>query len=137
MTIKSFGWGALALAVVFFAGWILGASGRSTIEQNRRVAEDRAAFAEIRAHALDGRVSLYLANFGDASRHFEEATAAVLPLQARLRQAGDAERAGRLEIVLGQLREAQRLSARFDASAQSAAAEALRALDAVAGKNPI
>lgn len=101
------------------------------------MAADRAAFAEARAHALDGRVSLFLANFGDASRHFEEAATVVVSLQTRLRQAGDAERAGRLEIVLGQLREAQRLSAQFDAAAQSAATEALQALGAVAAKKPI
>ena len=137
MTVKSFSWGAIALLVTFGVGWVIGASGRSAVEQDRRLAEERSAFAEARADALDGRVSLYRSNFGDASRHFEDAVAVVTGLQGRLRQAGDAERAGRLEIVLAQLREAQRLSAQFDAAAQSAAAEALQAMALVASKKPI
>jgi hypothetical protein len=132
MTLRVVGWIALAVVLTFGAGWLFGSSGRSTAEQDRRAFEERADFATARALILDGRVSLFLVNFGDASRRFEDARAVVERAQTRLRETGQAERAGRLEIVLTQLREAQRLASSLDAAAQNAAAEAIRALDAAA-----
>jgi hypothetical protein len=132
VSMKLVGWAALALVVVFGAGWIMGSSGRSAAETARRQAEERADFASARARILEGRVSLFLVNFGDASKRFEEARATVESAQTRLREIGEAERAGRLEIVMENLREAQRLAAALDASAQNAAATAVQALDAAA-----
>jgi hypothetical protein len=131
MTLKLAGWSALALAVVFGAGWMVGASGRAALEQARRDAEARAEFALARAHVLDGRVSLFQSNFGAASRAFEAARGVVTQAQARLRQLGDAARAGQLEVALVQLGEAQRLALALDGSAQGAAEQALRVIDAV------
>ena len=90
--------------------------------------EERAEFAQARALISDGRVSLFLVNFGEASKRFEEAHGLVEKAQARLRETGQAERAGRLEIVLTHLRDAQRRAASLDSAAQGAAAEALRGL---------
>ncbi len=73
-------------------------------------------------------MSLFLVNFGDASKRFEEARGLVEKAQTRLRETGQAERAGRLEIVLTHLRDAQRRAASLDSAAQGAAAEALRGL---------
>jgi hypothetical protein len=131
VTLKTIGWATLALAVVFLTGWFVGASGRSEIEQARREASERATFEEARALVSDGRVKLFTINFGDASKRFESAIAAVSRLQTTLRETGQAERAGRLEIVLAHLRDAQRLSASMDSAAQNAAEQALAALDAV------
>ena len=130
MNLKVAGWTALALVVALAGGWTIGASGRSVLVQERRAADDRALFAEARALAFEGRVSLFLVNFGDASTRFQEAHAVVEKLQAGMRETGQAERAGRLEMVLTQLRDAQRLSAALDQSAQHSASEALKALDA-------
>ena len=132
MTVKLAGWVALALVVMFGAGWLLGSSGRSGADQERRRVEERAGFLEARAHVLDGRVSLFLVNFGDASRRFEEARTVLARVQSRLREVGEAERAGRLEIALSHLRDAQRLASSLDASAQAAATAALDAIDAAA-----
>jgi hypothetical protein len=129
MTLRLAGWLALAAVILFGAGWLVGSSGRSTADQERRAFEERADFASARALILEGRVSLFLVNFGDASRRFEEARVIVERAQTRLRESGQAERAGRLEIVLTKLRDAQRLSSSLDAAAQNAAAEALRALE--------
>ena len=132
MSLKLIGWAALALVLVFGAGWITGSAGRSAAEDARREADGRADFAEARGRIMEGRVSLFLVNFGDASRRFEDARAIVERAQTRLREIGEAERAGRLEIVLTNLREAQRLAAALDASAQNAADQAVQALDAAA-----
>jgi hypothetical protein len=132
VSLRLVGWAALALVVVFGAGWIVGSSGRSAAEEARRAAEERADFAAARARIFQGRVSLFLVNFGDASRRFEEARALVEQAQTRLREMGEAERAGRLEIVVTNLQEAQRLAAALDASAQNAADQAVQALDAAA-----
>jgi hypothetical protein len=128
MSPKIFGVLALALVITFGVGWLSGASGRATIEQELAQSQERAEFSQARALISDGRVSLFLVNFGDASKRFEEAKGVVEKMQTRLREVGQAERAGRLEIALSHLRDAQRLAASLDSSAQGAAAEALRAL---------
>jgi hypothetical protein len=132
MSPKSIGWIALAGVLTFAVGWLAGSSGRWGAEQDRRVFEARAEFAAARARILEGRVSLFEVNFGDASRRFEEARVIVERVQTRLRETGEAERAGRLELVLTELREAPRLASSLDAAAQNAAVEAVRALDAAA-----
>lgn len=134
MTMKLVGWCALALAVVFGVGWLLGSSGRATLERERSAASARGDYAVARAFALEGRVHLFQSNFGEASRAFEFARSEVERAQTRLRQEGDAVRAGQLEVALSQLREAQRLALALDASAQKSAVEAIRAIDAVSGR---
>ena len=121
----------VALATVG-AGWLWGASGRADVDRARRAAELRADFAEARVSLLDARVSLFTLNFGDAGRAFAEARGRVGALQIRLREAGQAERAGRLEIVLAHIGDAGRLTLALDPRAQSAAAGALAALTAAA-----
>ena len=128
MNLKVVGGIILALFVSFGIGWLSGASGRSTAEQESARIDERAQFAEARALILEGRVSLFLVNFGDASKRFDEARTLVEKIQSRLREAGQTERAGRLEIALSSLRDAQRLAVSLDSSAQNAAAEALKVL---------
>jgi hypothetical protein len=136
VTLKLVGWGTLALAVVFGAGWFVGASGRAALEQDRREATALAEFATARAFVLEGRVNLFQSNFGEASRAFDAARGVVERTQARLRQLGDAGRAGQLEVALAQLRDAQQLSLALKGEAQAAADQALRAIDAVASAAP-
>jgi hypothetical protein len=131
VSLRLLAWCLLATAVVFGVGWYAGASGRNALEQDRREAVARADFADARAQVLAGRVSLFQSNFGDANRAFIAAQDIVLRAQTRLRQIGDAAKAGQLEVALAQLREAGRLSLAFDAGAQAAAEQALRVLDAV------
>jgi hypothetical protein len=128
MSPKLVGGIVLAFVVTFGIGWLSGASGKAALEQALGKAEQVSGFAEARALISDGRVSLFLVNFGDASKRFEEARVVVERTQTRLREAGQAERAGRLEIAVTHLRDAQRLALALDSSAQGAAAEALRAV---------
>ena len=131
MTPKAIG-GILLAVVVACAGiWIWAESRTSAVDQVRRQVEQRADYETARAEALDARVSLFLNNFGDASKHFEAARTSLMHLQTMLREVGQAERAGRIEIVLSSLKDAQRMAAQLDANAQNAAAAALQALSAV------
>ena len=131
MTPKAFGGIVLTVLVTLGVGWVWGASGKSSVDQERRRLEQRADYETARASLLDGRVSLFLNNFGDAGKHFEAARVALQDLQSQLRAVGQAERAGRVEIVLSNVKDAQRLAAQLDASAQNAASAALLALAAV------
>ena len=99
MTLRIVGAIIVAAFATFGIGWLVGASGRAGAERQLAVVEERADFAQARALISDGRVSLFLVNFGDASKRFEEARGLVEKAQTRLREEGQAERAGRLEIV--------------------------------------
>ena len=121
----------VAVLVSLGIGWMWGASGKSAIDQERRALEQRADVQFARAEGLAGRVSLFMNNFGDASTHFEQARMALEHLQLTLREVGQAERAGRIEIALSSLKDAVRLSNQLDASAQNAATAALQALAAL------
>ena len=131
MTLKLAGWAALALVVTFGAGWYWGASGSAALEQQRRDAVARAEFSQARAFVLEGCVRLFQSNFGQANQAFDAARTIVLGAQTRLRQLGEAVKAGQLEVAIAQLREAQRLSLALDGAAQTAADDALRAIEAV------
>lgn len=131
MTFRHTAWIVVAVLAAGLSGWIYGASGSSAREQARLVEEQRADMAEVRAHILEGRVSLFLSNFGDASRHFESARTVLEGVQSRLRETAQAERAGRLQIPISHLRDAQHLASAFDPAAHTAASEALSALAVV------
>jgi hypothetical protein len=127
---------AILIAVVAAAGagWFAGASGRSAVEVDRARFELRAEFAEARALVQDGRVSLFLSNFGDAVERFERARGFIGRVQSRVREMGQVEQAGRLEVALSHLSDAQRAAASFDPKrGQAAAEEALKAMAAASG----
>ena len=91
----------------------------------------RADLNEARALVLEGKVAVFQLNFGDASKRFEAARVAVERMQTALRETGQAEPAGRLEVVLSHLRDAQRLAVSLDANARNAADAALQALTSI------
>ncbi len=129
---KRLSWIALALAVAFAAGWVVGSSGRSAAEVAAGRAAEHAGFFEARTLVLEGQLSLVAANFGDARTAFEAANGVVQRLQTRLRETGLAERAGLLEVALGYLGEAAERATALDPEAGSAAEAALRTLESVA-----
>jgi Tfp pilus assembly PilM family ATPase len=106
------------------------------VEREQGVAVMRAEFADARALVLEGRVSLYTSNFGNAIEQFQQASQRIGDLQRQLREIGQVEQAGRLEIAVSSLGDAQRLAATFDTTkAQAAAEQALDALRAASGGN--
>ena len=134
MSIKVIGIVLLAIVVAAGAGWFAGGSGRSVAERERDRSEMRAEFAEAKSLVLAARVSLYQSNFGDAIQQLQGARTLIGRVQARLREMGQTEQAGRLEIALSSLSDAQRLAATFDVTrAQAAADQAMQALQAAAG----
>jgi hypothetical protein len=130
MSFRPVAWIAIAALLTLGGGWLWGASGKAAVMADRRALTDRAELAEVRALVLGGRVSLFELNYGDAARQFGDAHRAIGPIQTRLRETGQAERAGRLEIVLAHLRDAERLSSAVDATAHASAAQAAQALRA-------
>jgi hypothetical protein len=130
MSMKGIGLAAGALVLAFGIGWTFGASGRADIEMARGAADMRAEVLGARASILDARLSLLAHNFGDARQHFRRAREGAQRMQTRLRETGEAERAGRMAIVLAHINDADRMAGAMDPGAQVAAAEAVSALDA-------
>jgi hypothetical protein len=129
---KTIGAVVLAILVALAAGWFWGASGKSTISAGRRAFEERATIAETRAALLNARLSLIALNFGEAARDLATARTLATELQARLRETGQAERAGHVEIVLAHIRDAERLAAAPSRDAEASTAQAVDALKNIA-----
>ena len=136
MSIRVIGVIFLALVASAGAGWLTGSSGRSVLERERAAIESRAEFSEARALILEGRVSLFISNFGDAIQRFQQAGQRIGAIQSRLRAIGQVEQASRLQIAISSLGDAQRSAAGFDTTkAQASADQALGALRAASGGN--
>jgi hypothetical protein len=118
----------VVLLVVFGVGYALGGSGRFTIQNALDDTRSRLDLAEARGQLLEARVSLYNVNFGDASRHFEEAKAPLRRLRERYQGIGKNAAAGSLAAALAHIEEGQRLAGKLDQAANSKANYALEAM---------
>lgn len=122
------------LIVTLGLGFAWGASGRVGLQADLDEARLQLDLTEARAHILDGRVSLYNNNFGDASRHFEESKAALRRVRQRYQDARRPEAASTIDAGLAQVDEAQRLSGKLDPAANSTAGQALEAIKVATGR---
>ena len=120
-----------AIIVAFLAGWLLGASGKRTAERALGATTLQTDLVLARGSVLTARVDLYNVNFGDASRHLEEARGRLRTAQAQLKDLGRQDDVTRLERALGKVEEATRMAAKLDQGANSRAAEAVAAIDEV------
>jgi hypothetical protein len=121
----------LAFAVIALAGgagWMAGSSGRALVEQERAREEMRAEFADARASILAGQVAVFENSPGNAVQDFQNARDRIGQIQTQLREIGQPEQAGRLNITLSQLSDAQHFAAAFDDKAHGAAEDALKTL---------
>jgi hypothetical protein len=114
------------LLVALFGGWLWGASGRWTVERGQQASELRQELLEGRSAVLDARLDLYSVNFGEASRHFENARAILRRADERLKSLGRDDSAKQLETALARIDDAQRLAGKLDQSANARAGEAAR-----------
>ena len=124
----------IALIVCLGLGFGWGASGRSEVRTALDDAKQQLDLAEARGQLLEGRVSLYNNNFGDASRHFEDSKAPLRRVKDRYQDARRSDAASRIDAALGHVEEAQRLSGKLDPSANAKASEALDAIKVALGR---
>ena len=122
------------LLAALAAGWGWGVTGKGEASRALRAAELRDELREGRAAVLDARLDIYSVNFGDASRHLEQARTAVRAASARLHAEGRDEEAVRLEPALAYIDEAQQMAGLLNQDANARAAAAARTLgDVLAG----
>jgi hypothetical protein len=117
-----------ALVIALGVGYAMGGSGRYTIQNALDEARARLDIAEARGHLLEARVSLYNVNFGDSSRHFEEAKAPLRRVRERLQSEGRNAAAGSIAAALEHAEEGQRLAGKLDQTANAKANDALEAI---------
>jgi hypothetical protein len=118
----------VALFVSFGIGYAFGGSSRFTLQNALDQARSRLDVAEARGHLLEARVSLYNVNFGDASRHFEDAKAPLRRVRERYQNIGKNAAAGSISAALEQIEEGQRLAGKLDQAANAKANDALEAI---------
>jgi hypothetical protein len=123
---------AVIVALGLGFGW--GASGRVELRAALDDAKQQLDLAEARGQILEGRVSLYNNNFGDASRHFEDAKAPLRRITTRYQDGGKREAASDVVAAIGHVDEAQRLAGKLDPSANNKATAALDAIKLAASR---
>jgi hypothetical protein len=126
--------GLTVIAVVLVAllsGFLWGASGKSTLDRALQRSELRNELLEAHAAALAARVDVYNTNFGEASRHLEDARSVAARAAQRLDALGRGDDLKRLQSALGSIEEARRLAGKLDLAANARAGDAARAIEAV------
>ena len=123
----------VAIVVALGAGWLLGSSGRAASERTLQAAELRSDLLQARSLALAARVDLYNVNFGDASRHLEDAKGSLRRAAERLKAAGRTADVTRVEAASALLDQAQKMAGRLDQGANARAAAAAQAIADILG----
>jgi hypothetical protein len=124
----------MATIIALGFGFAWGAAGRNELNTALDEARQQLDLADARGQILEGRVSLYNNNFGDAGRHFEDAKTPLRRMKARYQDAGRRDAATGVDAAIGHIEEAQRLTAKLDPSANNKAGESLDALKLAAAK---
>jgi hypothetical protein len=118
----------LGLAVALLAGWIWGRSGLSDTARALQAAELRSELLGARAAVLDARVAIYSVNFGEASRHLEDARGLLGRAEERLKNLGRDAELKQVQTAQVSIDDAQRMAGKLDQSANSRAGEAAKML---------
>jgi hypothetical protein len=122
----------IALLVCFGLGFAYGTSGRGELQSTVDDVRQQLDLAEARGEILDGRVSLYNNNFGDASRHFEMAKGPLQRVKQRYQGDSKREAAATIDRAATLVDEAQRLAGKLDPAANNKAGQALDAIKTAA-----
>jgi hypothetical protein len=117
---------AVGLVVALLAVWIWGASGRSDMARALQTSELRGELLGARAAVLDARVAIYSVNFGEASRHLENARGLLGRADERLKNLGRNDAVRQVQTALASIDDAQRMAGKLDQSANSRAGEAAK-----------
>ena len=121
----------VAVLVALGAAWLWGASGRWEAQRALGMSELQNDLLDARSAVLDARLAIYSVNFGEASRHLEDARGLLRRADERLKGLGRQEDAKQLEPAITQIDEAQRLAGRLDQDANSRAGDAAKTLSDV------
>jgi hypothetical protein len=122
----------IALIVCFGLGFAYGTSGRGELQGTVDGIKQQLDLAEARGEILDGRVSLYNNNFGDASRHFESAKAPLQRVKQRYQDESKRDAVASIDTAASLLDEAQKMAAKLDPAANNKAGQALEAIKTAA-----
>jgi hypothetical protein len=129
--VQTYGGVALGILLAGLLGIGYGRSSTSVARSELEAARLRLQLVEARAQILDARVSLYLVNFGDASRHLAVARTGLGSAGARLTGAQQPELAAKVDRAIAEINAAQDHASRLSQDANSRAGEAARLLDEV------
>ncbi len=121
-------WVFVALIVCVGMGFAWGASGRSAVQTLLDDTKQQLDLAQARGQILEARVSLYNNNFGDASRHFEDAKPPLRRVKDRYQEARRRDSAAMIDAALSSVEEGQRLAGKLDPASNTKAGEALDAI---------
>jgi hypothetical protein len=119
---------AVALMVALGAGWFWGASGQRDVASTLQTSELRGELLGARAAILDARVAIYSTNFGEASRHLEDARGLLGRADERLRRLNLDDDIKQLQTAVARIDDAQRMAGKLDQSANSLTGEAAKIL---------
>jgi hypothetical protein len=117
---------AVGLAVALLAGWIWGRSGRSDMARALQTSEVRSELLGARAAVLDARMAIYSVDFGQASKHLEDARGVLRRADERLKSLGRDNEVRQVETALASIDDAQRMALKLDQNANSRAGEAAK-----------
>jgi uncharacterized membrane-anchored protein YhcB (DUF1043 family) len=131
---KLFLWIVVALLVCVVVGYVLGRSGRGELQTTVADISQQLDLAEARGEILDGRVSLYNNNFGDASRHFETSKGPLQRVKQRYQEESKREAAASIDTATTLIDEAQKMAGKLDPAANNKAGQALEAIRAASSK---
>jgi hypothetical protein len=126
--------GIAALVVALGMGYATGGAGRFTLQNALDDTRARLDVADARVQLLEARVSLYNVNFGDASKHFEEAKPPLRRVRERFQNIGKNAAAGSIAAALEHIEEGQRLAGKLDQAANTKANDALEAIRVAASQ---
>ena len=93
-----------------------------------QTSELRGELLGARAAVLDARVAVYSVNFGEASRHLEDARGLLRRADERLKSLGRDDEVRQVQTALAGIDDAQRMAGKLDQSANSRAGEAAKML---------
>jgi hypothetical protein len=116
------------LVVALLAGWIWGRSGQSDMARALQASELRGELLGARAAVIDARVAIYSVNFGEASRHLENARGLLGRAEERLKSLGRDAEVKQVQTAQASIDDAQRMAGKLDQNANSRAGEAAKTL---------
>lgn len=117
-----------AVVAALLAGWAWGVWSNRDTARALQASELQVELLAARAAVLDARVAIYSVNFGEASRHLENARGLLQRADERLRRLDRADDVTRIAAAQASIDDAQRLAGKLDQSANTRAGDAARVL---------